>query len=438
MYKKRLKKWNIRKRGYRKSQPSTNASTPVPLLEDMGEDDAEVEVISRANTSPPPPVAPAQLSTPEPYAGLEVVLRSVYSWSQGKLETHCIRSDPMSRYLANPNQPPIQDSRTMYRTFELVFDLWRHGKGNLAGMAARRGFYVLEYVLTDDHPDLVWHILDTIYDMVVSGHIQLLSIFLEHATILAHRHLPPQHPLQRILLQLRGCDYQTDQGRRFVCHLLRQAWLQNVDVLAEQIGTLAPQHLWLYEQLIWDGRTGLRKNSGLERRRGGMTAALRKLIASQGPNSGAGPDSERLRMEALMLEFTQMDIGDKQKAEQLAGELLEHTRESGDVTVARSAARFHAYARKMLARIHEERREWDAAERNLRWAVAKREAAHGANTDLRVVRDMWVLASHFRRTGRPAEADKVVQDAIDRAARYLEDVHGRLSGWVDRGIGIKE
>merc|ERR1712000_355642 len=127
----------------------------------------------------------------------ELVLGNVFSWTQGKIETHGIISDPMSMYLANPNQPPIQDSRTMYRTFELVFDLWRHGKGNLAGMAARKGFYVLEYVLTDDHPDLVWHILDTIYDMVDKGHIQLLSMFLDHATILAHRRLPAQQRLRK-------------------------------------------------------------------------------------------------------------------------------------------------------------------------------------------------------------------------------------------------
>lgn len=422
MYKKRLKKWNIRKRVYRKSQRPTTASTPDPTPDIMDQSSAEVEGVYRTPDPQQPVMSLLQPSNPGPYAGLEVVLGSVFSWSQGKLEAHCITSDPMSKYLSNPSQPPIQDSRTMYRTFELVFDLWSHGKGNLAGMAARKGFYVLEYVLTEDHPDLVWHILDTIYDMVDSGHIQLLAMFLEHATVLAHRQLPPQHPLLRILQQLRQCDYQTDQGRQFVCHILRQAWLRNVDVLGEQIGSLAPQHLWLYEQLIWDGRTRLRKNSDLRRRKEGMTAALQKLIASHDPSID-DPDSERLRMEALMLEFTQMDLGEKQKAEQLALALLEHTRDSGDAA-ARSNARFHAYARKMLARIHEERHDWDAAEENLRWAINKREAAHGANNNLRVVRDMWVLIGHFRRMGRRREADRVAQDAISRATRYLDDVPG--------------
>ena len=86
------------------------------------------------------------------------------------LEAQHVHPDPMVRYLANPNDPPKQDSRTMYRTFELVFDLWSHGKGQLAGMAARRAFYMLEFVLAEDHPDLVWHIVDTIYDLVDKGH----------------------------------------------------------------------------------------------------------------------------------------------------------------------------------------------------------------------------------------------------------------------------
>ena len=422
MYKKRLKKWNIRKRAYRNSQPSTTSSTPAPTPGPINQDDAEVEEeVLRAPHSQQPDVSLVRPSSIGPYAGLEIVLGSVFSWSQSKLETHCITSDPMSKYLANPNQPPIQDSRTMYRTFELVFDLWRHGNGNLAGMAARKGFFVLEYVLADDHPDLVWHILDTIYDMVGLGHIQLLGIFLEHGAVLAHRQLPAQHPLLRILGELRKCDYQTDQGRQFVCHLLRQAWLRNVDILSERIGSIVPQHLWLYEQLIWDGRTHLRRNSDLRRREAEMTAALQKLIVSHDPNTDDA-DSVGLRLEALMLEFTQMDLGDKQKAELLAVKLLERTGDSG--TATRSSARFHAYARKMLARIHEERHDWGAAERNLRWAINKREAAHGANNNLRVIRDMWVLAGHFQRTGRQVEADQVAQDAINRATRYLEDIPG--------------
>lgn len=432
MYKKRLKKWSIRKRTYRKAQASTPASVSTPSAptpdsslsvsqaEDYG--DPDVEEIPRTPDASERAVTLAQPSIPECYAGLEIVLGSVFSWSQGKIETHGIISDPMSMYLANPNQPPIQDSRTMYRTFELVFDLWRHGKGNLAGMAARKGFYVLEYVLTDDHPDVVWHILDTIYDMVDKGHIQLLSMFIDHATILAHRQLPAQHPLTLILTQFRKCDYQSDQGREYLRHLLRQAWARNVGVLGSEIGSMAPRHFWLYEQLIWDGRTRLRKNSDLKQMRDSMLPALQDLATHRDPNA-EDPNSERLRVEALMLEFTQMDLGDKEKAEQLALQLLNHTTSTGDPT-NRSNARFHAYARKMLARLYEDRFDWATAEQNLKWAINKRETAHGTNNNLRVVRDMWVLAGHFRRTGRVVEAEMVVEDAINRATQYLEDIPG--------------
>ncbi|RTE68020.1 hypothetical protein BHE90_017603, partial [Fusarium euwallaceae] len=205
MFKKRLKKWNLRKRTYRKSPSGSTASTPAQIAEahcqsavTSAGDTETVDDHTTASSSSPEEQSPEEVSDTSvalirpsnnvgPYANLEQVLGSVFSWSQSKLDAYPDASDPMSRYLANPNHPPIQDSRTMYRTFELVFDLWYHGKGNLAGLAARRGFYVLEFVLSEDHPDLVWHVLDTIFDMVDRGHLQLLGLFLDHATILAQR-----------------------------------------------------------------------------------------------------------------------------------------------------------------------------------------------------------------------------------------------------------
>ena len=419
MYKKRLKKWNVRKRSYRKSPSVSSAPTPAAPLDTCDVEGADVEELPKRRLSVPTNdcMAVGRTCRIEPYAGLELVLDSVFSWTLGKLETHCMNLDTMSRYLANPNQPPIQDSRTMYRTFELVFDLWFYGKGQLAGMAARRAFYALEFVLAEDHPDLVWHILDTIYDMADRGHIQLLRMFLTHANKLSRRQLPANHPLCRILQPLMKCNYETERGRQQVCHLLRQAWVRNVDILGERIGSLAPQQLWLYEQLIWDGRTRLRKGTDLAQRREAMVCALEELSRSRGAAT-ADADSDQLRIEALMLEYTQMDLGDSQKAEQLAINLLNHTASN---TGTRSTARFHAYARKMLARLQQEKQDWDLAEQNLRWAVTKREAAHGANSNLRVIRDMWVLAAHFQRAGRLDAASQIAEDAIARAEQYLQE-----------------
>lgn len=78
----------------------------------------------------------------------------------------------------------------------------------------------------------------------------------------------------------------------------------------------------------------------------------------------------------------------------------------------------------MLARLYADRFDWAIAEQNLKWAINKREIAHGAKTNLRVVRDMWVLAGHFRRTGQMVETEMVVEDAINRARQYLEDIPG--------------
>ncbi|PHH89843.1 hypothetical protein CDD83_5139 [Cordyceps sp. RAO-2017] len=153
MYKKRLKKWKIRKRSYRKSSDSPAATTPPPrpsatalyaagsdgdLAEEEEEEEEEEVMVVAAEEVPaggwPSGAAPNRVCRLEPYAGLELVLDSVAAWSQSKLDGSSGvgggfggggggQPDPMSRYLASPNSPPMQDSRTMYRTFELVFDL---------------------------------------------------------------------------------------------------------------------------------------------------------------------------------------------------------------------------------------------------------------------------------------------------------------------------
>ncbi|KAG5998543.1 hypothetical protein E4U52_007614 [Claviceps spartinae] len=433
IYKKRFKKWNIRKRCYRKSSASPAISTPSNIGDDAAtsraasHDETETEemdcgeVIRNPNTSMM--VAPNMMRL-APYAGLELVLDNVRVWSLCKLETADGSADSMVRYLANPGQPPIQDSRTMYRTFELVFDLWHYGKGQLAGMAARKAFYILEFVLMEDHPDLIWHILDTIYDMVDRGHIQLLGMFLKHAGALATARLPHEHPLVAILQELISCDYQTPQGRQYVCHLLRSAWLRNVDILSAQVGSLgslASKHLWLYEQLIWDGRTRLRKDCQLARKQDTMTAALSDMHRQQGMDCTASP-VDRLRTMALMLEYTQMDLRDRDEAEGLALALLQRTQTPQSAEESRSNARFHAYACKMLARLQEHRQDWALAEDNLKQAIEQREAAHGNGTDLRVIRDMWELAGHYKRVGRDAEAEQTVYDAVSRAEMLLRTI----------------
>lgn len=431
MYKKRLKKWNIRKRTYRKSQPSSIASSSPAVssaVTDPDSEDADIEDIPRETLTPGATweiqsrgnaltVTPSSIQT---YRHLEMVLDSVSSWSQNKLESRIPSTDPMSKYLANTNAPPIQDSRTMYRTFELVFDLWNRGKGNLAGMAARKGFYALEFVLAEDHPDLVWHVLDTIYDMVKTDHLQLLSLFLQHANALASRLLPVEHPLFRILHQLSICDYTTNLGREQICHLLRQAWLRNVELLGQQVGSLAPRHLWLYEQLIWDGRTRLRSHSGLQKLQTEMEAALANLSRTEdGSAEGSLSQSDKLRVEALMLEFTQMDLKDSEGAGQLVRALLKHS-DNPSLT----NARFQAYGHKMLARLYEKNNDLENAEKNYKAAIAKRECAHGNDSNLRVVRDMWVLAAHYGKTGREEDAKAVVADALGRAEQYLNDIPG--------------
>lgn len=431
MYKKRFKKWNIRKRSYRKSsdvaKASSDASTTSPSsIPDPSStkaaqtgDEEDVEMVPRTEFPAASKLDLMPSLNFRPLADLELILNGVMSWSSVKLESYRIASDPMSQYLATPNQPPMHDSRTMYRTFELVFDLWYHGKGDLAGMAARKGFYVMEFVLTEEHPDLLWHMLDTIYDMIDRGHLQLLGMFLRHALVLARRRFPESYPLIRILQQLSVCDYQTEDGRQFICYLLRQAWLRNVDLLADHIKKSTTQEFWLYEQLIWDGRTRLRRNNGLANKRELMYEGLENLVQHEEQSMETDGTLEKLRADALILEFTQMDLGDREKAEQMALDLLDINQFNlGPL----STARFHAYARKMLARIFESKEDWDQVEENLWSAIHMREAAHGTSSNLRVIRDMWVLAAYYQKVGKLENALQVAQDAITRAQQYLRDL----------------
>lgn len=418
MFKKRLKKWNYRKRTYRKGSQDTATPAPATPMTIVNED-IDVEEVPRTSSTEVMAIPTYRQPSPlNSHAQLESILGSICSWSCCKLETYEIKTDQMSRYLASPSQPPIQDSRTMYRTFELVFDLWKRGRGDLAGMAARKGFYILEYVLAEDHPDLIWHVLDVIYDMIDKGHLQLLGIFLGHASALAESKLQTRHPLYRILQELRKCRFQTEEERQQAKHTLRQAWLRNVDLLSGQIGSFPSGSLWLYEQLIWDARTSLRNESDLKRKAVDMTRALEALTVRPGAGAGADddPNSRNLRITALMLEFAQMDLKNKDRAEELAERLLNDTRE----LETPSGARFHAYASKMLARIHEGRHEMELAEKNLQFAIRKREAAHGKESNIRVVRDMWVLSNFYQRVGKMDEANQVATEAINRARRGLE------------------
>jgi hypothetical protein len=297
----------------------------------------------------------------------------------------------------------------MYRMFEMVFDLWHQQEGGLAGMAARKAFLTLEQALRSDHPDLLWHVLDVVYDMVEKGHLRLLQFFLGHALTLYAE--PARHPVVQILKQLQKGDYRTPRGRRHCCLLLRQTWLRNVELLRAQIGKASSRHLWLFEQLIWDGRTSLRRNSSLQSSEDVVTGALLGLESdATAEQNGWEATAKVLRICALRLEYTLMDLGDDIKAEQLALHLLDR---AADHT--RCNARFQAYARKMLARIYEKRGNQDAANKLFVSAISNREVAHGASSDLRVIRDMWVLVSYLRRIGKTREADAVAQKAIERA-----------------------
>jgi hypothetical protein len=342
------------------------------------------------------------------------MLNTASSWTLAKLDSMATAEDPMSQYLACPERLSMTNTRTMYRMFELVFDLWHQQKGSLAGMAARKAFLALETALQSDHADLLWHVLDVVYDMLEKGHLLLLQFFFEHALALCPK--PARHPVVQILKQLQRADYQTVQGRQHCCLLLRQAWLRNVELLRTQIGKASSGYLWLLEQLIWDGRSGLRSNSALQSSKDIVMEALLTLESdAMAEQSGGDATDKVLRICALRLEYALMDLGNDSQAEQVALHLLHQATDN-----SRCHARFQAYARKMLARIYEKRGNLVAANKLFVSAISSREAAHGASSDLRVIRDMWVLVSYLRRVGRTLEADALAGKAIERAAFFVD------------------
>lgn len=98
----------------------------------------------------------------------EWVLKDIHNWMHGMV--HVTRNQPV----------PTYRSLEMYQTFTLAMELFTLNLVQLAGKTLQMLFIQLESVLEEPSFNLLWNILDMVYEMKMNGQIRLLNIFIQH------------------------------------------------------------------------------------------------------------------------------------------------------------------------------------------------------------------------------------------------------------------
>lgn len=101
------------------------------------------------------------------------------------------------------NQPfPTYRSQEMYQTFTLAMELFNLNLVQLAGKTLKKLFIQLEGVLEEASFNLLWNILDIVYEMKMNGQSRLLTIFIQHLQALTQVKLATGHPVYTFIRQI--------------------------------------------------------------------------------------------------------------------------------------------------------------------------------------------------------------------------------------------
>ncbi|KIW96647.1 uncharacterized protein Z519_02038 [Cladophialophora bantiana CBS 173.52] len=195
MYKKRFAKW-----GFQKNSRRSAAAVPT-LMKDEGKKGASSEFDP-----------PGELGSVPAFPGFAhddglmlMFLTSVRKCSMAFFEHIQSHHGILASQRQLPiNQPWPEQTDKISFTFKLVMDLLDQGHGNLAGRMARKGFLLIEDMLTLEGPALVWNLLEMMHHMVALRHPQLFQMFLAHLTALIDGRMPKSHPISAMLRGLRG------------------------------------------------------------------------------------------------------------------------------------------------------------------------------------------------------------------------------------------
>jgi hypothetical protein len=116
---------------------------------------------------------------------LQQVLTNVTNWVYGIVE------------MGGEKRRTYSSSIEMYQTFTLAMELFSLNYGFFAGLAIRKMFVQLEDAIQEFNIDLVWNLVDMIFEMTMAGQKQLLGIFVKHLFSITQKKLEALHPLRR-------------------------------------------------------------------------------------------------------------------------------------------------------------------------------------------------------------------------------------------------
>lgn len=231
MYKKQIKKWGLTKRAQREATTAGTRSLTEWMRRQYLLSRQEINSIGttqqthRRDILRPIIVAGPDVHTPE--RALQQVLTIISNWVYGVIELSKVKSRICF------------SSIEMYQTFTLAMELFSLNYGSLAGLAIRKVFIQLEDAIQDFNIDLVWNLVDMMYEMTMAGQNQLLGIFTGHLYSVAQQKLRAEHPLRRFAsLMFRQTAYQLNIIRVY-----------NSKVLDQLAGHVSPQ---FYRQELHD------------------------------------------------------------------------------------------------------------------------------------------------------------------------------------------
>jgi hypothetical protein len=202
MYKKRLAKWSFRKNSKHSAAnaPVMNAkSEPLDAITSITS--KKITFIKRLSSVPPSP----SYSRHDSFTLMLLV--SVRTWSMSFFESlqspDAFRASQQQLF-STSYEPLPSKAREINFAIKLVISLLDRGHGHMAGMMARKAFFLVEDMLSQEGPALVWNLLELLHQMVTLRHIRLFHMLLAHLTALVDQKMPETHPLHLILRSLRG------------------------------------------------------------------------------------------------------------------------------------------------------------------------------------------------------------------------------------------
>lgn len=100
------------------------------------------------------------------------------------------------------NTPAPPSRHGVNATFNLAFDLLDRNHGDLAGKMVRRGFLLLDNVLSLEGPALIWNLLGIMHCMIIRRNYHVFHMLLRYISGLAQQNLPDTHPATEVLRSL--------------------------------------------------------------------------------------------------------------------------------------------------------------------------------------------------------------------------------------------